>query len=221
MLDVQHPPTERDLLREALLEASRAGFTASPLLIEEADALADAVERVLPTMARRANQMAFFVPGEPQPQGSKVVRTNVRRGRPVPEAPKFWLVEDNQRSRPWRTLLSNEAARLWGGRPPLGRRESVALSLLAVFPRPGYHFSQAKHPGRADGLLPCWAGPIAHVVDPDLDKLTRAAGDALKVAGVIRDDAQIAEFVQPFGKWYADPGQPWGGRPGMHVRLEW
>jgi crossover junction endodeoxyribonuclease RusA len=151
-----------------------------------------------------ARSLEFFVPGIPEPQGSKTV---VGRGKATR------AIEDNPQLPAWRTEVSNAAARLWG-RDPLPPRVAVAASLTFVFPRPNYHFG-------ARGVAPRWSGPQRVFTKPDLDKLVRAVCDAMQSGGVVSNDSQIAEFVEPFGKWYADPGQPWGSRPGVHVRLEW
>ena len=165
--------------------------------------------------------LAFFVPGEAAPQGSKTIGRNFRRGQAVAVAPKVWVREDNRKTKPWRALVSDVAALHWGDRPPLHPHVDVSLSLLVVIARPKGHYSASAHPTREDGLYERYAGPRRHRGTPDLDKLTRAICDALKVAGVIADDAQINEYVAPFAKWYADASCPWGSRPGVHVRLEW
>lgn len=152
-----------------------------------------------------ARTLKLFVVGIPEPQGSKTVVGRGKRAR---------AIEDNPHLPAWRTEVSNAAHELWQPREPLPPRVSVAASMVFVFPRPNYHFG-------ARGIAPRWAGPVRVFTRPDLDKLVRAVCDALKTAGVVTDDSQIAEFVAPFGKWYADASLPWGARPGVHIRLEW
>src|SRR5579884_2129346 len=70
-----------------------------------------------------------------------------------------------------------------------------------TFIRPRWHYGRR-------GLRP--SAPLGHAVRPDLDKLARAVLDALVGAGVIRDDAQVAEL-------HATKG--YGERPGLAVAL--
>jgi Holliday junction resolvase RusA-like endonuclease len=72
---------------------------------------------------------------------------------------------------------------------------AVAVELAFTFARPRGHF------GRRGGLR--LSAPTRHAVRPDLDKLVRAVLDALVGAGVIRDDAQVAELhaSKRYGEW--------------------
>ena len=75
------------------------------------------------------------------------------------------------------------------------------MELAFTFIRPRWHYGRR-------GLRP--SAPLGHAVRPDLDKLARAVLDALVGAGVIRDDAQVAEL-------HATKG--YGERPGLAVAL--
>ena len=76
----------------------------------------------------------------------------------------------------------------------------VMVKVQFVFPRPKAHYLPANtrriQPQLRDGA-PTW-----HTTFPDADKCARLIGDALKVAGVITDDALIARWV--IDKKYGD-----------------
>jgi Holliday junction resolvase len=116
----------------------------------------------------------FTVLGIPAPQGSK----NQFGGESSPHV------------KVWRATVAEEAKTLVPDGPISG---PVQVSVAFVFPRPKSHYGT----GRNSGKLKEWA-PYWHVSVPDLDKLQRAIGDALK-GTVLSDDSQIAAWsVQKF-----------------------
>ncbi len=142
-------------------------------------------------LAPLAQTICFEVPGEPVPQGS---------GRPIRAGNgRTYVIADSGRLRPWRDAVTWHARRASAGRPPLAG--AVAVELAFTFIRPRWHYGRR-------GLRP--SAPLGHAVRPDLDKLARAVLDALVGAGVIRDDAQVAEL-------HATKG--YGERPGLAVAL--
>jgi len=113
----------------------------------------------------------FTVPGLPRPQGSKKAVT--RGGKTV-------LIETAAGLSDWRTAVARAAAT---ERERLGGRLLGPLSLTVVFTFP---MPPSRGPkARAAGIG--WK-----TTTPDLDKLVRAVGDALKVSGLIEDDARLA-----------------------------
>lgn len=138
---------------------------------------------------------AFMVtiPGIPQQQGSK----RVFNGHST---------EANKNLAPWRAdaihLLRSEMQRT--EMPQLVG--PVMVSAWFVYPRPKAHFRTGRHSGELKDSAPLWK-PSA----PDLDKLMRAVGDALTQAGVVRDDALIAN-------WSAT--KQWGPDVGVTVRVD-
>lgn len=112
-----------------------------------------------------SNMIAFFVPGIPVPQGSKIIAKS---------GTKTWLRDANGGNlRAWRDHVSVAARAESEGVFEAG----VEANLSFVLPRP----KTVKR------LLP-W-------VKPDLDKLTRAVFDALTTAGVWRDDCQAVSLT--------------------------
>ena len=107
-----------------------------------------------------------FVPGIPQPQGSK--NAYVRGTRAV-------LVEANKKLPAWRKLLTDKLEAANVGCNPL----EGAVYLEVTFLMPKAKSNKKDFPYQK----------------PDLDKLIRAVGDAATNAGVIKDDSQICEIT--------------------------
>lgn len=127
-----------------------------------------------------AHDLAFTIAGEPATQGSK---RHVGRGR---------MVEADTKLPAWRAAVVRAAKEAAGpGWLPLDGALSAELTVY-LGPRP-----------KASKFGDWPAGP------PDLDKLQRAVGDALKIAGVISDDARIVHW---------DASKQWGER-GADVKL--
>lgn len=127
---------------------------------------------------------SFFAEGVPRPQGSKRA---VGGGRFI-EASKY-LPE-------WRKAVVAAAREAHEGEPLQG---AVTVEATFVFPRP-------------KALKPDQDAP-PHTSAPDTDKLQRAVGDALTIAGVIGDDAQIHTWRAH--KRRARPGET----PGAHITV--
>lgn len=151
---------------------------------------------------------SFFVPGNPRPQGSMRALVQKRRdggivcdarGNPIVKV--FHKSDDKLRR--WRELVGIVARSSMRGRPAL----HGPLVLEAVFLRE----RPLSHRGKR-GLTKAGRESLAPDTAPDLDKLVRAAGDAL--TGVCyADDARIVGFRTQ--KIWA----PSGCRPGAAFRL--
>jgi crossover junction endodeoxyribonuclease RusA len=139
----------------------------------------------------------FTAFGIPQPQGS---------ARMVPISPPCRvchrrdqrITSDNPKLKPWRALI-RKALDAENVQPIEG---PVRVSLLFGLPRPKHHFG-------ARGLLA--SAPAYPAVRPDVDKLARAALDAL-TGPAFGDDSQVVELIVL--KHYAD------GTPGVEIRVE-
>ncbi len=139
-------------------------------------------------------RLSFFVAGIPVPQGS--MKGFVVNGRAV-------VTADNKKTRPWRqdvAAAAEEAAFRFPGDTP------IAVYLTFYMPRPKNHYGT----GRNTAQLRASAPPFP-TTKPDVDKLARAILDALKTAGVYRDDAQVVDLVTH--KVYD------AGRPGVQVHV--
>ena len=128
--------------------------------------------------------VSFHAPGIPAPQGSKV-RT------------RFGMRESSQRVKPWRDVVTQCAAiaaddaNLLG---PLTPPYAVEMWFYILKPRT----TRATH-------------PVAPTIG-DLDKLTRAVGDALTKSGLIVDDRFIVRLVAE-KQWAGSDG------PGVVIRV--
>lgn len=122
--------------------------------------------------------LAFNVMGLPTPQAGM---QSVPAGRdPVTGRPRFRkITEGGKGLAGWRQDVSQRAAEAHAGQPCMAG--PVLLEVVFRMPMPKSR--------------PMWAkagGVLLSTVKPDLDKLARAIGDSCTVAGVIRDDAQVA-----------------------------
>lgn len=127
-------------------------------------------------MSAAAPLVRFRVAGLPIPQGSKRIG-RARGGKPI-------LLDDNDKAlRPWRRGVTQAAkVALFGDftwQPLVG---PVRLALAFGFTRPPSHPKTRQ----------TW--PVGKGTTGDVDKLARAAMDALTDGGVWRDDAQVIEL---------------------------
>jgi crossover junction endodeoxyribonuclease RusA len=138
--------------------------------------------------------LAFEVHGDPAPQGSK--------NAGVSRAGKGFVYEQNSKTQTnWRqdVVKFAVAAREAAGHETFDAPVSVIMLLRLRRPA-SVKISRRPYPA----------------VKPDIDKITRNCLDALKQAGVYRDDAQVINlFVQ---KRYATDDV--AGSPGATIRVE-
>jgi crossover junction endodeoxyribonuclease RusA len=140
----------------------------------------------------------FFVPGIPAPQGSKRYLGASAAGKPR-------FKESSDRVTPWRADIRNDAKVMFG-EPTAG---PVEVQLVFVLPRPKSHYRT----GRNADLLRDTAPP-APAGKPDIDKLARAALDAMTNVAWL-DDAQVTKLT--LIKVYPFTMLP---HPGMHVTVQ-
>lgn len=136
-----------------------------------------------------ANSITFFVPGKPQPAGSKrafvIKRKNGSFGASVTDA--------CEKSKDWKSMVAFAAHEhkpdlLWDG--------PLELELWFHIVRAKGHFGSGKNSRKLKE-----SAPKRPTVKPDTTKLTRAVEDAL--TGIVwKDDAQIVD--QHCHKVYAD-----------------
>ena len=122
----------------------------------------------------------FRVYGIPAPQGSKIPGVSSKTGK------MFVREQSGKTLKSWREDVKNAALIARGVQDSRTNPEpiptltgAIRLGINFYMPRPA-SVSVKKRP------LP--------IVAPDLDKLVRGVGDALKAAGVYRDDAQVVSI---------------------------
>lgn len=129
--------------------------------------------------------VSFTVHGAPAPQGSKVVRSHGGRS---------WTTESSKALPEWRKAVRQRAGDAMQGAPAYDG--PVILDVRFFLPRPQGHYGTGRNAGQRRA-----GAPILPAVQPDLDKLVRAVGDAL--AGVvIRNDSAVVSIRAD--KRYAD-----------------
>jgi Holliday junction resolvase RusA-like endonuclease len=129
-----------------------------------------------------ARTFNVFVRGIPKPQGSGRAFLNKRTGQPI-------YVSKTRNVSEWRQAIKDMVAWQWEGPPIDG---AVALSLVFISTRP-----KSAHKR------------VFHTVTPDVDKLTRAVGDALKGVAYT-DDSRVISSA---------PTKLYGDEPGVHILL--
>lgn len=139
--------------------------------------------------------ISFHVAGTPAPKGS--VKAFAIPGRGGGKWQARVIPDNRPQSRSWIALIV-DAARAARGERPLFVGEALRLECVFALQRPSGHFGK-------NGLKP--SSPRSPAVKPDVDKLARQVGDALK--GLLYDDD--SRIVQYFAlKVYAGTAQPTG-----------
>jgi crossover junction endodeoxyribonuclease RusA len=115
--------------------------------------------------------LGFRVYGIPAPQGSKNSGVSATTGK------SFVYEQSSKTLKPWRTAIKEAALAARGDTPT--KTGPIALSIILMMPRPA-SVSEKKRK---------WPS-----VRPDLDKMIRGVCDALKEAGIYKDDAQVVQI---------------------------
>lgn len=147
--------------------------------------------------------LSLFVPGDPQPAGSKRAIPLFAHGKYLHDRktgrPLVNVVDDNPSSASWKRIVAAHARAAWRFRP---LEEPVELFLVFFVVRPQSHF------GRRGGVPYLRDDAPEHPTGkPDALKLARAIEDAL--TGVVyRDDALIVDGHQR---------KAYGAQPGVSI----
>lgn len=145
-----------------------------------------------------ARSVSFFVPGIPQPGGSK--RAFHRPGMRFPV-----IVDANPKAKDWKGVVAAIASQNCSGELLAG---ALCANVTFFLRRPASHYGS----GRNSSILKPSA-PKHPTSKPDATKLWRSTEDAL--TGIIwTDDSQIVD--QRVKKKYAELGQ----QPGAQIRID-
>lgn len=138
---------------------------------------------------------SMTVLGKPAPQGSKTARVVMKKGPNGPQVvygkggrPIVNMTEQNRdRLKPWRACVADTAvAEGWPGLGLAALDEAVQVRITFYFLRPASHYGT----GRNAGVLKDSAPLYPETTGDDLDKLARAALDAL--TGIVwKDDKRV------------------------------
>ena len=140
-------------------------------------------------------KISFTVNDLPQPGGSKRGFVNPKTGRVI-------ITEANAKSAGWRAAVIAAAKQAWadaGMSKDNKLQGPLRLRLTFFMARPKGHYGTGKNAGV---LKP--NAPDYHTTRPDRDKLSRSTCDALTLAGVWHDDAQVCDG--PVIKCYGNKG---------------
>jgi Holliday junction resolvase RusA-like endonuclease len=128
--------------------------------------------------------VSFTVVGRPQQKGSKTSRWAHRPGGGV----NVWQVDVNEKAlKPWAAAVSAQAAAAFGSDELI--RGPVEVRLTFCFARPKSHYGSGRNALRVKE-----SAPQEMITTPDIDKLARAALDAL-TGVVIADDSQVVSLI--------------------------
>jgi Holliday junction resolvase RusA-like endonuclease len=142
----------------------------------------------------------FFVPGTPQPGGSK--RAFVINGHAV-------VTDANKKAKSWKFDVALAAMDEVAGRPVI--TGAVQVSATFVFARPKAQYRTGKYADKLKDWAPKW-----HTKKPDALKVMRSTEDAM--TGIVyKDDSQIC--VERIEKVYGDRKEWYGDTPGAHIKV--
>lgn len=119
-------------------------------------------------------EVFITVYGTPAPQGSK----DVLRGR---------VVESSRLVKPWRKDVADAVLIARANRHMQG---PVAVDAVFLLERPKGHYGTGRNAAALRGDAPEYPA-----VRPDVDKYARGLLDALQLAGVFGDDAQVVNLT--------------------------
>lgn len=134
----------------------------------------------------------LFVPGQPQPGGSK-------KGFVNPKTKRVVITDDAAHGSDWRARVAHFAREVYKDEPARGM---ILLQVVFTLRRPRGHYGTGRN---VDQLKP--SAPYYRARLPDLTKLVRATEDAL--TGIVWvDDSQVV--IQETAKRY-------GPKPGANI----
>jgi Holliday junction resolvase RusA-like endonuclease len=102
------------------------------------------------------------------------------------------VTADNKKTRPWRQDVAAAAEKATdenGVRRRYLGDTPIVVDVAFYMPRPKGHYGTGRNAGQIKASAPAFP-----TVKPDVDKLARAVLDALKTAGIYRDDAQVVDM---------------------------
>jgi crossover junction endodeoxyribonuclease RusA len=128
------------------------------------------------------------------------------------------LVEDNQRTKIWRSTVAGWISRSVPARFNAEKGQPLGAEITFTLPRPKGHYGTGKNSDLLKGTAP--AHPVSHSTG-DVDKLLRLALDALQDTPVLPDDCAVIE-VTTRKAYIRTTEQRWDdvlGYPGVVIRL--
>ena len=139
--------------------------------------------------------------GDPAPQGSKRAWYNAKAGRAMMRE------SSGDKVATWRQDVIQTVI----AATDVQHAGPVEMSAVFLFGRPKSHYGTGRNAATLKASAPRW---VVEANKGDLDKLIRATGDALTVAGLLADDRLIVR-LGACEKRYIDPGE----KPGALLEI--
>jgi Holliday junction resolvase RusA-like endonuclease len=134
------------------------------------------------------DSITFFVPGLPQPGGSK---------RAFRIGNKTVVTDANPKAKGWKSQVIDAAREAMQGRPLM--TEALSVTMTFYLPRPKGHYGSGKNAAKLKASAPQYP-----TTKPDALKLARSTEDAL--TGIVwRDDSQTA-WLSLYKRYATDVG---------------
>ena len=134
-------------------------------------------------MSRVSREINIVIEGEPVAQGRPRYTTKGGYARAY----------DPAKSRRWKQYVASIALQAMRGNPPMEGALSLSVVVYRSIPKSWSKVKKAK----------AVSGEIRPITRPDLDNYVKGLKDAL--SGIVyKDDAQIVDYHEPFGKFYSD-----------------
>lgn len=128
-------------------------------------------------------ELVISIPGHPAPKGS--MKCVGRGGR-------HQLVEDNKRTKEWRTTIALWVKRRWPEDQHADPKQPLGAEITFTLPRPKAHYRTGANAHLLRDAAP--EHPVSHSAG-DVDKLLRLALDALQDTDVLPDDCAVVEVT--------------------------
>lgn len=137
-------------------------------------------------MSTRKPALKISIPGKPRPQGSVTPMVSRSTGKS--------FVKYGPTTVEHRNFAIGKLAKKWKRKALI--TGPVVIKYRFMFARPKSHFGTGRNAEKLKDSAPDY-----HARIPDLDKLERLMNDALVLAGVIKDDSQVAGHDDSWKGW--------------------
>lgn len=102
------------------------------------------------------------------------------------------LIEDNRRTKDWRTVVALWVRRKWPKDANAAPGQPIGVEVTFTLPRPKAHYRTGRNAHMLRDAAPAW--PTGHSTG-DVDKLVRLVLDALQDTDALPDDCAVLEVT--------------------------
>lgn len=154
------------------------------------------------------HEIRAVIPGHPAPKGS--LKCVGGRGR-------HRLVEDNDRTGPWRDKIATALGPKWPTAQRAADQQPIGAEITFTIDRPAYHYGTGRNAGVIKDRYAA-VYPTSHSTG-DIDKHARLLLDALQDAQVLPDDCIVIDLHARKAYVGCPSTADALGHPGVVVRL--